>query len=259
MSWTFVNAPEVVLRCAETYLASLTATDLIARKAQSAEEYRNFYVSRVRTSLEGTELARLHMAMATAVKALSPYPRVSSIPWKIAVLEDASVVTCGGQQKGPEDGYPHTHCDIIMLTTRSLKSPTQRLANLLIHEKVHVYQRLFPAETQILILKRWSRSVTSLQRHADNVLARSNPDIGSIAYDGCYQKYKSDRPSSLSNSEITCQARNRTSMGYMDNDIVDYEHPFESMAYMIAEKLMDEELFESQQSKVLGEWMLQYF
>lgn len=122
------------------------------------------------------------------------------------------------------DGLPHTRADVIFLTDKTLTtSSTTRLASILVHEKVHVWQRQHPEEMQGWIDKKNYRQV---KRILEDGLQRANPDVDDWLYeDGTTVfgvRYNTAQPHSLSDI-----------MGYGK----DVDHPYEQFAYSIQTQL----------------------
>lgn len=117
---------------------------------------------------------------------------ISHIPWRFLIFT-----------KG-EGGLPHTHGTYIMLPFEALKHNIT--ASTLIHEKIHIFQRLYPIETN----KYLNIPITGFVYPEDNM--RANPDTNRILFDD-YRPLWMDNPSSLL-------------------DITDkLDHPYEVMAY----------------------------
>jgi hypothetical protein len=100
-----------------------------------------------------------------------------------------------------------------------LASDDDSLTRTLIHEKIHVYQRLFPVETA-----KYTAHLKCVPTTARNAypLSRANPDLDKTAY-ACkdelwlYQ-YKSHEPTHFDDVQKSGRA----------------EHPYEHMAYHVA-------------------------
>lgn len=195
---------------------------------------------------------------------------LAEIPWKIAVLRDSL-----------ENGYPHTLESIVCLPrsfavdacavaaedatentadqVAAKKAARKHVLKILIHEKVHVFQRLRPDETQRYVKvalgcqKRYRRE--DLHASLRNRL-RSNPDLDDWIYT-CKKEdekegtgnstwvmaYDNERPRTLANARVVhaigATAAGRESDGSHtrqkpDKDKV-YEHPYEEMAYQLSE------------------------
>ena len=271
MQWTLIDDPDIVMRAGESYFASLTPEDLSARRAHAISEYTDRYRQALLVSLNPRVSATLSRAVTLAATALAPFKRISSIPWRIAVLSAKTAV---------EDGFPHTHGDIIVMTERSIAPyvTTARdfdddddlatLAELLVHEKVHVYQRMFPTETRRLITEWWR--CESLPASVRMERARSNPDIGSTRYAIAgrtwYQRYSSDRPRNLSDSSVHVvplppSLHSSDDPIHIQQTLLNYEHPNEAMAYMIASELFPDDIGDDELTlahKRLVEWMAEW-
>jgi hypothetical protein len=212
---TFLSREEVrdfIQRDEDGYIASLTPLDLLAREVSSISEYIKRIAPAEISEDHKKNINKLAYMVDTYLMKSGQH-KLASVPWKIAVTSNATY----------ENGYPHTRKDIIFLSTNEMDSID--LGQTLLHEKVHVYQRMYPAETYQYLrdigYERWK-----LRR--DEPLARSNPDLDDWIYIDPNTKkpmvayYSSSKPSSI--SDVTL-------------DHPSYEHPFEKMAYDIASKL----------------------
>jgi len=129
--------------------------------------------------------------------------KLNNIPWKIgfSYLYDY------------EFGLPHTHNDIIIINKDNIYN--NDLVTILIHERIHVYQRLFPQDIQEYLL------YNNFERIAKKTdIDRVNPDTDEYIYirDGLIFECKID------NNKLKCTRNNSK-----------YEHPFEYMAYTLSE------------------------
>lgn len=120
-----------------------------------------------------------------------------------------------------EDGLPHTRLNVIFLSSLVDYTPDS-LFRTLVHEKIHLYQRMYPEHMVQLLGKlgyvRW-KNAQGVPR------IRANPDTDPYIYVDPATKapmlaeYASDTPSSVSDITIKHGAQ---------------EHPYETMAYDIA-------------------------
>lgn len=152
---------EVMKTIDESYFFErMSQRDLAARNCSSKEEYKELYKKNVInfTKHEKNELRRL---VKKANVLLENY-KISSIKWKFCKINPII-----------EWNYPHTVGQIIML-------PYIPNIQTLIHEKLHVYQRLYPIETSILIHDFWGYSIKDKIENIPN--ARNNPDTNSFVY-----------------------------------------------------------------------------
>jgi hypothetical protein len=119
---------------------------------------------------------------------------------------------------------PHTRNDIIFLSKYVINNDEDNLINILIHEKVHIYQRYNYEKLEKII----SKMGYGFSRKNKNIkLLRANPDLNDNIY---YDK--------KNNIELIGTYKNNTPSGINDIIITNFsaEHPYEKMAYDIAEE-----------------------
>lgn len=135
-----------------------------------------------------------------------------SIPWKFKFFDPQF-----------ENGFPHTHLDYIFLPYDFFKSKSaETVKEILVHEKVHVWQRMYPFQCHKLLIDKMGYQVCCIDK---SKLRRSNPDINKLAYidpsgNVISSDYKSDKPVSITDMKDS------------------RDHPFEMMAYKIASDVM---------------------
>lgn len=213
------------------------------------------------------------------------YAVLADIPWKIAVLRDDI-----------EAGLPHTVSDIVCLPrslamalymhdidervktgtgtgTRAKEEATKRrVMSTLVHEKVHVYQRLRPTDARRFIREElgcerfldvssspyFSLNANSAGAPLSSLLerTRSNPDVDGWLYTCSSSRktttltvYAHDPPASvLDTHRVVVHAYihgGGLAVKYDDNVIVemddkpgpDREHPYETMAYVLQDRI----------------------
>lgn len=199
----------------DKYVASLTAPDLYARHVNTPQEYKDAIAAAAFkfTAAHEEKLTKYAKEVDTYL-IQSGQTKLASIPWIFAATKGNVY----------ENGYPHTRKNIIFLSSDELDSID--LAKTILHEKVHVYQRQFPEDVKKELQ---NRGYKPLKLRADDPLSRSNPDLDEWIYiDPNTQKpmlarYTSDKPSSISDVVLDHPA---------------YEHPFEKMAYDIANQFV---------------------
>ena len=212
---------------ADRYSSSLSTWDIIARKAIHELSYRkraagaalNFNTQQktlimnaaVDADIFFIELASNNAAFCNSNLAASiDFEKVAEIPWVIALTDGDKY----------EDGLPHTRANIIFISTSIFNQP-DRITKTLVHEKIHLYQRLYPQHLMHVLNHngyiRWKNRI-GIPR------IRANPDVDQYIYiDSTTESpmlavYSSDKPNGI-------------------NDIViehtGHEHPYEKMAYDI--------------------------
>ena len=124
-----------------------------------------------------------------------------------------------------ESGYSHTRADIIFLSTSALNITNHQLIKILLHEKIHVYQRKW---YKYILNSLLNKGYTIIgERNPKSSLNRSNPDLDNNLWSSpligpMYCVYNSNNPKDM--TDVTATS------GTQDN-----EHPFELMAYEISE------------------------
>ena len=118
------------------------------------------------------------------------------------------------------DGLPHTRADIIFLTDRDIGlASVEKLSKILLHEKIHVWERKHPEEIGGWIERKGFKKI---KRISEDGLQRQNPDIDDFIYEDakgkiCGVRFKNANPRDLhdiqSNYDSSC------------------DHPYEQFAY----------------------------
>ena len=126
------------------------------------------------------------------------------------------------------DGLPHTREDIIWLSDKTLThSSVRRLARLMLHELIHIWERFFSQDMDRWMEKQGFKVVGYIK---DDPLYRCNPDVNDKKYQNkegttLYARYKNQTPSSLMDVDFL-------------NGQSNLEHPYEQLAYKM-EQLVD--------------------
>lgn len=142
--------------------------------------------------------------------------KANTISWKLGCIDG----------KLYENGLPHTRNDIIIMSKENINNFShQKLLKTLIHEKVHVYQKLYPDDLKIYINKNNFRKLKE-RDESDNI--RANPDLDNCIYtdnkENIYKALYNSNPTSI--EDIIYSPINSQS----------YEHPYERMAIEIENK-----------------------
>jgi hypothetical protein len=139
--------------------------------------------------------------------------KINSIAWKLGCVIG----------KLYEQGLPHTRSDIIILQSDSINNSTEEnLTRLLIHEKIHIYQKIYKNDINSYLLQNNFKLHKQIES-SDNT--RANPDINNNIYinnDIIYKSLYIKNPKTI--LDVT---HNNTK-----NQI--YEHPYEKMAIEIS-------------------------
>jgi hypothetical protein len=146
-----------------------------------------------------------------------PSQKVAEIPWVFAKTKGSVY----------EKGYPHTRLNIIFLSDRVIQ--LKSLPQILIHEKVHIFSRLYPND-----MRRWihNNGYIAYRKLEDYPLARKNPDLDGVVYLDKNNKetlavYPNSQPASMEEAI------------YKGGDYKS-EHPNEALAYEIDHHYKDD-------------------
>ena len=121
-------------------------------------------------------------------------------------------------EKMYEEGLPHTRLNVIILPSALVSDiPNNSLVSLLIHEKVHVYQKCFPEDIEKYYVVN-HMSLVGTRANNDNI--RANPDATSSIY--------------ASNNTVYALEYNPQPKSIGDTREGGEDHPNEKMAYEIA-------------------------
>jgi hypothetical protein len=188
----------------DNYIKSLSQYDLIARDVTSPTEYISTIINGC-LNFNDFQIEKLNNCSIIARNFFN-----NKMIWKFALIEDIY-----------EQGFPHTRMDIIFLSPKLLNYIDNSLIKILIHESIHIYQRYNKSSINIYLKE---HGYTVSRRRDSEPFIRANPDLDEYIYknkngEEMIYKYKSSSPSGI-------------------NDIIpsDNEHPFETMAYEIAEE-----------------------
>uniref|UniRef100_A0A6C0KT27 Uncharacterized protein n=1 Tax=viral metagenome TaxID=1070528 RepID=A0A6C0KT27_9ZZZZ len=224
---TFLTAEQTknyILEDGDTYIHDLSQWDLFARKIDSTDDYK---IASAHTSMNFTNEQKdrfskatiaadaffntIHTTHTTNIDSIDGN-KIANIPW-IFAMTDGTVY---------EDGLPHTRGNIIFVSNNITETPDY-LIKTFIHEKIHIYERMYPADIdQFLIKNRYTR----VKRRYGIPRIRANPDLDEWVYvdekngKELMALYSSDKP-----HNITDVILNDTAL----------EHPYELLAYKIAD------------------------
>jgi len=201
------------------YVQNMTPYDVMAMKSGSKSEYLEKSCEDARDFTD--EEKRI---LTKVCKKVDNYIRfkLRKIPFidnqKLANMKWVLSKTEGEWYEG---GYPHTRFDIIFITPKVIKY--KELERTMLHEKVHVYERMFPRD-----MERWIKFMgyTPYKRFNEYKYARANPDLDGWVYldplgNETLAKFNTETPKGIDDSDYP------GGMNYMA------EHPNETLAYYI--------------------------
>ena len=205
----------VLEKNSDSYYDRFTKKDLKSRNIESVDKYKKIIMNNA-VNIDNN----LRDQIIYCIYKITDYFRKNKIKMlnnidieKYMNLEWKISLTTGNEY---EYGLPHTRNDIIMLNKEKCDnySPLE-LCKTLIHEKVHVYQKVIP-DFQLYINENY-------EKVNKNNNTRSNPDTDDIVYKNIYSgvklscEYDKD---SYNVNDVKCT-----------NDDVSMEHPYELIAY----------------------------
>lgn len=225
----------------DRYVANLSPIDLYARKVSSKEEYINIIKGEAthfnkgdklmldKCTKKADELLRnININTISSESNLDyskylNYKDIANIKWVFAITRNDN----GGKY---EDGLSHTRKHIIFLSQDVLNYSEDEIIKLLIHEKIHIYQRYNEASFKTIIYNMGYAESTDSQEISQDKLkyVRSNPDVNNKIYKNLHTGelmiclYSSDKPKNINDIIIENYAM---------------EHPYEKIAYEISEHI----------------------
>lgn len=144
--------------------------------------------------------------------------KANKIPWTIGLMSGVQY----------ENGLPHTRHRKIILFSEYVTSCTENeLIKLLIHEKIHVYQKMYPSDVKIYLN---SNKFSKFAQRKTVMNSRANPDLDEWIY-----KDFNDVPYY---SRYNHMPKNISDVTYYPNNTSGSEHPFEKMAYDLSNELV---------------------
>ena len=198
------------------------------------------HVDHSRPMREGADFEAFREADEAARVRLRTCARMRRLAYRVRVLDDDVMI---------EGNLPHTLGDTVMLPRRDFLSRSKDdRVELLLHEIVHVYQRMHPIETHRLVTELMGyRVIGTLSAHPDYDRVRRNPDINDVLYANAREEYvlpvlKPDAASVRDTIFVPYDARTHKPIRRADAEVPRDEHPFERMAYRISDMLVHDRL-----------------
>lgn len=214
----------------KSYQQRMSPTDRHARTKLYLENK-----SACTVSLNSKQQTTLDHDIREANKILRSCRRLSSMTWRFVFLSSKCDI---------ENNFPHTHYDTIFLYTPNyFNLSAYSRVTLLIHEKIHIYQRMYPIPYHNILFKHYNLRVDSMiHRHRDFKRVRINPDTNVLIYKDVDDSYVLP----LYNNENATRLRdvkNRTYHGKNPRktkyrSIGKEEHPNEAIAYYLSNLLV---------------------
>lgn len=223
---SYEDTYDYLLKDKDNYVKNFSDVDLYARNVNSRDEYKN---NSSKCSISFTD--RQKNILITCIKKVDDFfdtynkiikgNEINKIKWKLALTYKNNFEY--------EEGLPHTRDNIIFLTESLIPDENNSYDNLikvLIHEKIHIYQRYNSKLFEDIIKSMGYMILPEYKIDKDKLyLRRSNPDINDKFY---YNP--------VNNKDMVFYYSSKTPYGINDISTNNFslEHPYEYIAYEIA-------------------------
>ena len=215
------NLYNILVKDNDNYFKSFFPNDLKVRNIQNINEYNNI----LKNSLCNPDeyiinkikdyIIKINKKLKEYKKKYNEFEYVNidkfiKVPWNIGFI-------CNNNY---ENGLPHTRGNIIILNKNKIDINTDiKNIKTLIHEQIHIYQKMYPNELDYYINNKKFYKVKRKTKY-DNI--RANPDLDNYIYKDennvVYKAVYNQNPTSI--EDITYYPYNKQL----------YEHPNERMA-----------------------------
>ena len=222
----FLSASETnntLMNTFDNHFSRFNKYDLISRKVNSVDEYLN-KISQVGVNLKYNKKDIIIKCIEIINNELIDQinenwidnNKLKQITWKIGVIDG----------KVYEAGLPHTRNDTIIIPYKQIKF-TSNFINTLLHEKLHVYQKIYPEDFKIYLEE---NNYTKYIKYINsNINYRSNPDTDDWIYKQNNQLYMSKYNTLYPDTILDVK--------YYPKNSSKYEHPTEKSVYNLLEKI----------------------
>jgi len=210
---------EILMNNHDNYYDRFTNLDLSVRNVKSIQEYKNKIFNSPITIED--KLKNIIYKQCNLIDSIfKDYKSVgfdgekaSKINWTIGIIDD----------KEYEFGLPHTRGNVIIIPRYLITIP--RLFNTLIHEKIHVYQKMYPDDIDVYLKNYNFKKINNINRQ----YVRANPDITTDLY--------TDKQNKLLICQYNSNPQNISDVTIYPINEDKYEHPYEYMAYTLEKEI----------------------
>jgi hypothetical protein len=237
------------------YFNNMNIYDLQVRKSKNKDEYFKKYQSGYQTFTIEQKNILLNIVNIIEKK-INKYNNFKNINWIFVKIAT-----------NLENSFPHTIGNIIVLSNSFFYTPTSNQINTIIHEKIHIYQRMYPKYIDILY-KNWGFDKVDVAVDYN----RNNPDIKyyySYNNNLLIQLYTNNPRELHDSNTYLIDLKNNNKIIINDNIIKQYnlpdisintlEHPSEIMAEIISLYLTNSYNNNDKWIIIVKEWMDNYF
>lgn len=219
------NAYKFIVSDPENYIKRFSNLDFKARNIKSREEYNSLFLNQVYIpNLEQIKLFKLAIKkiylLLNELKSTEwvDINKFRNIQWKFIIHKSDLI----------DNGLPHTRYDTIVINDKIIDS-TDTFVKILLHEQLHVYQKLYFVEFEEEYIKKNNFYRVSKYKVNKNDNYRTNPDTDEWIYglngEIYMSEYISKNPTTI--LDVIFRPINKPK----------YEHPREKAVYDLIEKL----------------------
>lgn len=212
------------------YFNDLNKINLKARGCNNLEDCKKIYLENLSDFTE-EEKEKLTNLIKHADDITEDLNRFHSVPWRLA--KTSSKI---------ENGFPYTIGKIIYISDEFLNKSRKYKLQTIIHEKLHLFQRIYPQKTQ-----RFYEDLEFIKiKKINDPLRRHNPDLDDYDYEyrgvRVYNKFKNDNPDSLSDGTTVYLPYTKNIVNKMIAKNYNNEHPNEIFAHLISKQIVKKNL-----------------
>ena len=209
----------------DNYYNTFYENDLKTRNIKNIEEYTNF-IKKSTSDFNNYEKEKIIECIKTINNIFKNIDlewfngiKANKLAWKFGCVSG----------KLYENGLPHTRNNIIIISKQDINNYSQKkLTKTLLHEKIHVYQKIYPNDSEKYI--RNNNFIKFKKRiHSDNI--RANPDLDTWIY--------KDKNDNLYKAVYNSNASTIEDITYFPIDNQSHEHPYEKMAIEMEKYLIE--------------------
>lgn len=217
----------------DNFYSTFSDLDLYVRKVNSVDEYINDIIPKSVEDFNDELKDRIRICITKINKNFPKFrnkysyldiDKFLNIPWKIGVFN-----------KLYECGLPHTRNEYIFLPKeRSNNKSDLELLGTLVHEKIHVYQKLYPEDIESFMKEHnFKKYKPYLEfKKTENKRANANPDIDKWTY------YKDDDFNKIFMCQYNDNPQSISDKKCMPKDNNEHEHPLEMMAIKLSYEML---------------------
>lgn len=210
---------EILISDKDNYYQRFYKNDIKTRNIKNIEHYKD-YIKKSVINFDNIDKGKIEKCINKANLFFQKInlnwfngQKAISIPWKLGCVTG----------KLYENGLPHTRDDIIIISKENIKDYSEKkLIDTLIHEKVHLYQKIYIDDIQIYLD---DNKFTRFKERDENDNIRANPDLDNWIY--------KDENEKLYMANYKSTSKTIEDIIYTPINSQSYEHPYEQMAIFI--------------------------